>query len=59
MAKALKRGDDPGPRLSKTTPEAIPDFDRLIHERARLGIVSALAANESDRKSTRLNSSHT
>lgn len=26
---------------------AIPDFDRLIHERIRLGIVSALAANAS------------
>ena len=25
----------------------IPDLDRLIHERMRLGIVSALAANES------------
>jgi DNA-binding MarR family transcriptional regulator len=25
----------------------IPDFDRLIHERIRLGIVSALAANPS------------
>ena len=47
MAKALKRGEDPGPRLTKAIPEAIPEFDRLIHERARLGIVSALAANES------------
>ena len=26
---------------------AVPDLDRLIHERLRLGIVSALAANES------------
>jgi DNA-binding HxlR family transcriptional regulator len=26
-------------------PGAIPDLDRLIHERIRLGIVSALAAN--------------
>src|SRR5260370_8015113 len=26
---------------------AIPDLDRLIHERMRLGIVSALAANQS------------
>ena len=26
---------------------ALPDFDRLIHERIRLGIVSALAVNES------------
>jgi DNA-binding MarR family transcriptional regulator len=28
-------------------PAAIPAFDRLIHERIRLGIVSALAANPS------------
>ena len=27
--------------------QAIPDLDRLIHERMRLGIVSALAANPS------------
>lgn len=47
MAKALSRAADPAPRLKKTTPEAIPEFDRLIHERARLGIVSALAANAS------------
>ncbi len=47
MAKALSRAAEPAPRLKKTTPEAIPEFDRLIHERARLGIVSALAANES------------
>lgn len=26
---------------------AIPDFDRIIHERLRLGIVSALAVNDS------------
>ncbi|MDQ6759616.1 MAG: transcriptional regulator [Acidobacteriota bacterium] len=29
-----------------TAGKAIPDLDRLIHERMRLGIVSALAANE-------------
>ncbi len=27
--------------------KSIPDLDRLIHERMRLGIVSALAANQS------------
>ncbi len=27
--------------------EPLPDFDRLIHERIRLGIVSALAVNKS------------
>jgi len=26
---------------------ALPDFDRIIHERIRLGIVSALAVNDS------------
>ncbi len=29
------------------SPAAAPELDRLIHERIRLGIVSALAANES------------
>ena len=33
----------PKPRLSGE----IPELDRLIHERARLGIVSALAVNDS------------
>jgi len=28
-------------------PETVPDLDRLIHERIRLGIVSALAVNRS------------
>ncbi|MBS1876580.1 MAG: transcriptional regulator [Acidobacteria bacterium] len=27
--------------------QPVPDFDRLIHEHVRLGIVSALAANQS------------
>lgn len=27
-------------------PGRVPDLDRLIHERVRLGIISALAANE-------------
>lgn len=31
----------------KPRPRALPDLDRLIHERMRLGIVSALAASES------------
>ena len=29
------------------SPPAVPDFDRLIHEHIRLGIVSALAVNQS------------
>jgi DNA-binding HxlR family transcriptional regulator len=49
MAKqsALKAGSKfptPSPAPVKQT---IPDFDRLIHERMRLGIVSALVANRS------------
>jgi DNA-binding MarR family transcriptional regulator len=31
----------------ETAGPAIPDFDRLIHERIRLGIISGLAANTS------------
>ena len=34
------------PRVAATGP-AVPDLDRLIHERIRLAIVSALAANQS------------
>ena len=36
------------PRLVNAQPMvALPDLDRIIHERIRLGIVSALAANDS------------
>ena len=35
------------PRLTRAAANpALPDLDRLIHERMRLGIVSALAAND-------------
>ena len=34
------------PRPAQAAPE-IPEFDPLIHERMRLGIISALATNES------------
>lgn len=34
------------PRTSAVHPE-VPEFDRLIHERIRLGMVSALAVNDS------------
>lgn len=42
----------PAPPGLKSEPGGIPeagpaDFDRLVHERIRLGIVSALAVNES------------
>lgn len=35
------------PVRSRPGPRTLPDLDRLIHERMRLGIVSALAASES------------
>src|SRR5204863_3404171 len=43
---ALARTRENIPRITKG-PEALPDLDRLIHERMRLGIISALAANSS------------
>jgi DNA-binding HxlR family transcriptional regulator len=49
MAKsnlAKQNIDRPGLGVVET-PGSIPDLDRLIHERIRLGIVSALAANQS------------
>jgi DNA-binding MarR family transcriptional regulator len=33
--------------IAKSREEGMPELDRLIHERLRLGIVSALAVNES------------
>lgn len=36
-----------GVRASKSAEEGMPELDRLIHERMRLGIVSALAVKES------------
>lgn len=35
------------PQVRLVSEKGLPDLDRLIHERMRLGIVSALAANES------------
>ncbi len=35
------------PAAAAARAEPLPDLDRLIHERIRLGIVSALAVNES------------
>lgn len=40
------RGTDRIAQEERGRPTAAADFDRLIHERIRLGIVSALAANE-------------
>ena len=39
------RDEDRAPR-GREAPRGIPDLDRLIHERVRLGIVSALAVND-------------
>ena len=53
MAKrhALRRDDggeteDPDVAVHEPAPQAALDLDRLIHERMRLGIVSALAVND-------------
>ena len=46
MAKAARKMADPGPAPRRQPVEtSIPDFDRLIHEKTRLAIVSALAVN--------------
>lgn len=47
-AKAQLR-DNRGPAHEPASPRApeLPELDRLIHERIRLGIVSALATNDS------------
>jgi DNA-binding HxlR family transcriptional regulator len=39
--------DTSAPRAKKSAQAPVQDLDRLIHERVRLGIVSALAANSS------------
>jgi DNA-binding transcriptional ArsR family regulator len=45
---SAKSGPAPGPRpvVGSAAAAGAPGLDRLIHERMRLGIVSALAANE-------------
>ena len=42
-----KQDSDSDPRAVSKQKSAAPNLDRLIHERLRLGIISALAANES------------
>lgn len=46
MAKLARKPSaaDPAPRRQPVEPQ-IPDFDRLIHEKTRLAMVSALAVN--------------
>ena len=46
MARAARKIDDAAPRREPIEPH-FPDFDRLIHEKTRLAIVSALAVNPS------------
>jgi DNA-binding transcriptional ArsR family regulator len=43
---AAKAAARPG-AAKAAAPQPIPDLDRLIHERLRLGIISALAARQS------------
>ena len=46
MAKAARKVvEEPAPRRQPVETK-IPDFDRLIHEKTRLAIVSALAVNQ-------------
>ena len=50
VARTARRRDretDPSAPGNVEGPRAATDFDRLIHERMRLGIVSALAVNRS------------
>jgi DNA-binding MarR family transcriptional regulator len=47
-SNALPKAKPPGPHgVAGQGAASAPDLDRLIHERMRLGIVSALAVNES------------
>ncbi|HEV7241189.1 MAG TPA: transcriptional regulator [Thermoanaerobaculia bacterium] len=47
MAKAARKtAEAPGPRRQPVE-TSIPDFDRVIHEKTRLAIVSSLAVNPS------------
>lgn len=49
MAKnsLARKSDTPAPRRNTAATPHVPELDRLIHERIRLAIVSALAANDS------------
>ena len=45
---AIKKNDEPARtlRVAKAAESVSNDLDKVIHERMRLGIISALAANE-------------
>ena len=45
--KRRDAGREPGHGTSEPRAPELPELDRLIHERIRLGIVSALATNDS------------
>ena len=47
VARARQREDSPAAVREQAREAVSPDLDRLIHERIRLGIVSALAVNRS------------
>lgn len=46
MARAARKVEETAVAKPEAAKTAVPDFDRLIHERIRLGIVSALAVNK-------------
>ena len=46
-AKARSSKSEKSAKESATVENALPSLDRIIHERMRLGIVSALAVNDS------------
>ena len=46
LAKVEKNGAQPRLSVAKAAENVSNDLDKVIHERMRLGIVSALAANE-------------
>lgn len=45
MARAARKTVESAAPKRQPVETALPDFDRLIHEKTRLGIVSALAVN--------------
>jgi len=47
QARTGTAATDRVPGAPRREARAVPGFDRLVHDRVRLGIVSALAANES------------
>lgn len=46
LAKVEKNGSPPRLSVAKAAENVSNDLDKVIHERMRLGIISALAANE-------------